>query len=76
LLGETSLKLAFHQAGAHRLAGDISTGVFHPIVPQKFCRDIFFNLHNISHPGRLASRRLVSSRFVWHGLSSDITACT
>jgi hypothetical protein len=37
LLGRTSLKLAFRQAGAHRLAGDVSTGVFRPIVPQKFC---------------------------------------
>jgi hypothetical protein len=36
LLGGTSLKLAFSQAGAHRLAGDDSTGVFCPIVPQKF----------------------------------------
>ncbi len=36
LLGGTSLKLAFRQAGAHCLAGDISAGVFRPIVPQKF----------------------------------------
>jgi hypothetical protein len=55
LLGRTSLKLAFHQTGAHHLAGDVSTGVFRHIVPQKFRRDIFLNLHNISHPGRLAS---------------------
>jgi hypothetical protein len=41
LLGGTSLKLAFHQAGAHRLAGDVSTDAFHPIVPQKFRRDNF-----------------------------------
>jgi hypothetical protein len=76
LLSGTSLKLAFRQAGAHGLAGDVSTGVFCPIVPQKFRRDIFLNLFNISHPGRLASRRLVSSRFVWCGISSDITAWT
>jgi hypothetical protein len=76
LLSGTSLKLAFCQAGAHRLAGDASTGVFQPIVLQKSRRDIFLNLHNISHPGRLASRHLVSSRFVWRGLSSDITAWT
>jgi hypothetical protein len=38
--------------------------------------DIFLNLHNISHPGRLATRHLVSSRFVWRGLSSNITAWT
>jgi hypothetical protein len=35
LLGGTSIKLAFRQAGTHRLAGDVSTGIFHPIVPQK-----------------------------------------
>ncbi len=51
-------------------------GRFSPIVPQKFCWNIFLNLHNISHPGRLDSHRLVSSRFVWRGLSSDITAWT
>ncbi len=33
LLGRTSLKLTFCQAGTHRLAGDVS-GVFCPIVPQ------------------------------------------
>ncbi len=75
-LGGTSLKLAFCQVGAHHLAGDVSTGIFRPIVPQKFRQDIFLNLHNISHPGRLASLRLVSSRFVWCRLSSDIMAWT
>jgi hypothetical protein len=29
---------------------------------------------HISHPGRLASRRMVSSRFVWRGLTKDTTA--
>ncbi len=36
LLGRTFLKLAFCQAGAHSLAGDVSTGIFHPIFPQEF----------------------------------------
>ncbi len=36
LLGGTSLKLAFRQTGAQRLAGDISTGNFRPVVPLKF----------------------------------------
>ncbi len=42
LLGSSSLKLAFRQAGTQRLVGDISTGVFRPIVPAKFQKDIFF----------------------------------
>jgi hypothetical protein len=36
LLGGTSLKLAFRQTGAQRLACYISTGTFRPIVPLKF----------------------------------------
>ncbi len=33
LLGGTSLKLAFHQTGPQRLAGDVSTGNFSPSSP-------------------------------------------
>ena len=31
-------------------------------------------LHDLSHTGRRASARLVSARFVWHGLNKDIVA--
>jgi hypothetical protein len=65
------LKLAFHQTGVQRLAGDVSTGFFRPVVPLKFRKDIFSHFHNVAHP-----RKIVSSRFVWCGLSSDITAWT
>ncbi len=41
LLGSSSLQLAFRQAGTQRLAGDDSTGVFRPIVPQKMRKYIF-----------------------------------
>jgi hypothetical protein len=73
LLGGTSLKLAFRQTGAQCLAGDISTSTFHPIVPLKFRKYIFAHFHNVAHPGRLASHRIISSGFVWRGLSSDVT---
>jgi hypothetical protein len=55
------------------LVGDVSTGVFHLVVQGKFRKD-FFHLHNILHPGGLASRRLVSSRYVWCSLSKDVAA--
>jgi hypothetical protein len=73
LLGGTFIKIAFRQAGAQCLVGDISTGVFCPVVLVKFRKDIFKNLHNISNPGRLASRPMISSRFVWCGLFSDVS---
>jgi hypothetical protein len=36
LLGGSSIQLAFCQAGTQCLVGDVSTGVFHPNVKQKF----------------------------------------
>jgi hypothetical protein len=47
---------------------------FSPHCPTKIQKRHFFHFHNISHPGRLASRRMVSSRFVWRGLVTNITA--
>jgi hypothetical protein len=74
LPGGIFLKLAFRQTGAQCLAGDVSTGNFRPIVPLQFRKNIFDHFHNVAHPGRLASRCIISSRFVWRGLSSDVTA--
>ncbi len=77
LLRGSSLKLAFCQTGTQCLAGNISTGVFRPIVPLRFRKHIFSHFHIVAHPRRLTSRRrIISSRFVWSGLSSDITAWT
>jgi hypothetical protein len=63
LLGGTSLK-----------CGDDSTGNFRPIVPLKFRKTIFNHFHNVAHPGRLVSPQIISSRFVWRGLFSNVTA--
>jgi ubiquitin C-terminal hydrolase len=69
LLGGSSLSIAFQQAGTHRLGGDFSFGGTGKIQERHF-----FHLHNISQPGRLASRRLVSSRYVWRGLAQGVAA--
>ncbi len=44
-----------------------------PLVLPKHHRAVFQHLHGIAHPGRLATLRLISSRFVWPGLSKDVT---
>jgi hypothetical protein len=56
--------------GAQCLVGDVSTGVFHPIVPAKFLKDFFcictaFPL--------LGGWPLESSRFFWHSLANNVT---
>jgi len=73
LLGGSAIKVVSRREGQHDLLGDISTGEFRAIVPLTFRKQIFLHVHNIAHPGRLATRRLLSSRFVWRGLAADAT---
>ncbi len=54
--------------------GDVSTGVFRPLVPPAFREQVFLHLHNISHPGIRASRRLVCRSFCWSHMSRDVSA--
>jgi len=54
------------------LLGDTSTGTFRPLVPQTLRRSVFDSLHGLAHPGRRATRRLISSRFVWQGLAKEV----
>jgi hypothetical protein len=68
----SSLKIDFQIIQGHRLASDSSTGVWRPLVPLKHRRAVFQHLHGIAHPRRLATSRLISSRFVWPGLSKDV----
>ena len=56
------------------LYGDTSTGTFRPLVPASLRRAVFDVLHNSSHPEMRATRRLISSRFVWPGLSKQVSA--
>ena len=58
------------------LACDISTGTPRPIVPPSWRRRVFDVLHNLSHPGVRASRKLVSSKFVWYGMNKHISSAT
>ncbi len=51
---------------------DVSTGVVRPLVAAAFRTGVFAAIHGLAHPGIRARRRLVSSRFVWHGCASDV----
>ncbi|KAJ8398569.1 hypothetical protein AAFF_G00420970 [Aldrovandia affinis] len=58
-------------AGASLLC-DVSTGQPRPVVPAQWRREVFDSVHSLSHPGQKASQRLVSSKYVWHGLKKDV----
>ena len=51
---------------------DVSTGVSRPYVPPEFRHAVFEALHALSHPGIRATQRLITSRYVWPGINSDI----
>ena len=51
---------------------DISTGTPRPYVPPKFRRIIFDSLHSLSHPGIRATQKLITARYVWPNINSDV----
>ncbi|MCP3853074.1 MAG: hypothetical protein GY694_23020, partial [Gammaproteobacteria bacterium] len=59
--------------GAFTLLCDVSTGKARPIVPENWRRQVFDSFHSLSHPGARTTKKLVSSKFVWHGLGREVT---
>ena len=55
---------------------DTSTGVARPIVPAACRRRIFDAYHNLSHPSVRATRQLITKKFVWPAVTSDIAEWT
>ena len=47
-----------------------------PVVPATSHRQVFDALHGLSHPGIRATQRLVTERFLWHGINKDIREWT
>ena len=51
---------------------DTSTGVSRPVVPGTCRRSVFHALHSMAHPGVRATQHLISTRFVWPGMNTDV----
>ena len=51
---------------------NISTGQPRSVVPQGWRRRVFDVIHGSSHFFILTSKRLVTSKFVWHGLNKFV----
>ncbi|GFS95877.1 transposon Ty3-I Gag-Pol polyprotein [Nephila pilipes] len=50
---------------------DVSMDRIRPFVPEMFRREIFNNLHALSHPGIRASLKMVAERYVWPSMRQD-----
>ncbi|UYV80802.1 hypothetical protein LAZ67_19001764 [Cordylochernes scorpioides] len=51
---------------------DVSTGSPRPFVPENFRRQIFDYLHNLSHPGNRATRKLITQKYFWPKMNQTI----
>ena len=67
-----TLRLATVPVQDGSLLCDARTKVLHPLVSSSQRFNIFSTLLGMSHPGVHASRRLISTRFVWKGLANDV----
>ena len=60
----------------HPLYCDTSSGTQRPLVPLSWRRTVFDSLHGLSHPGIRATQKLITARFVWPGINSDVRRWT
>ncbi|GBN24462.1 Retrovirus-related Pol polyprotein from transposon opus [Araneus ventricosus] len=59
-----------------KLYCDIRNDIVRPYVPASFRKTVFQSLHNLSHPGISATKRLIGQRFVWPSMQKDISNWT
>lgn len=52
---------------------EMSTSKARPYLPDNFRRVAFDSVHKISHPGIRTTRKMVTERFFWPGMNSDIS---
>ena len=51
---------------------DVSTGHIRLYITANFRKQVFSNLHELGHPSHRATKPLINTRFVWHGINIDI----
>lgn len=53
-----------------------NNGISRPFVPKLLRKSVFDQIHNLSHPGIKASRKLISERYYWPNLNNDVSKWT
>jgi len=73
MLESPSLSVVSKQVGTAEIWGDVSTGVFRPLLPPQFRETAVLALHSIHHPGVRATKRLVCSSYCWPKMGTLIS---
>ena len=61
----TRLRVVPRPVEGESLLGEVSTGVFRPLLPRAFRDEAIWALHRGAHPGIRSTVKLVSCSFVW-----------
>jgi hypothetical protein len=75
MMNSTTLQITSQAVGDETLLGDISTGVFRPLIPIQHKEAVFLSLHAIHRPGVPATRRLIAARFCWPQMARACLHC-
>ncbi|XP_066963176.1 uncharacterized protein [Macrobrachium rosenbergii] len=51
---------------------DVSTGQPRPLVPTSHRRQVFDIIHGLSHPSVRTMAKLLTEKFVWHGMQKEV----
>jgi hypothetical protein len=73
MTNSSTLQITTLAVGDTTVLGDVSTGVFCPLVPIQHREAVFQSLHSIHHTGVRATRRLIAARFCWPQMAKDIS---
>jgi hypothetical protein len=73
MMNSTTLQITTQAVGDASLLGDVSTGVFRPLVPIQCREEVFQSLHSMHHPGVRATGRLIAAWFCWPQMAKAIT---
>jgi cleavage and polyadenylation specificity factor subunit 1 len=67
----TSLKLIKSNFQGLQIIFDTSTGNLRPYIPKTLQKKYFLQVHNLSHPGNIATLKTLSQRGVWKNMRED-----
>ena len=71
---DTSRQLKEHPVpfGTRTILCDVKIDHSRPYIPPSLRKSLFTHFHNLSHPGGLSTTKLISNRFVWPNMHTDI----
>ena len=72
LFKSTKLKWLSQDVGGHTLWCETSTGRPRPYVPPTFREKIFKLAHSLSHPSARSTTSIISERYIWPNMRSEI----